>query len=738
MVDEAIHGDLIEIALSKGNGTDFERFTNFFYPALAGVEFIPLGGNKDGGADAFQDVWADREIGIFYQASIQENYQDKIVKTVERLKDFGRNPNSLYYITSRKIPKIDVEERRLSTLTGINLRIRDGAYIASHVNDNAQTRGAFRDHLGHTLEFLKHIGAAQTIQPSNHVKSPAVFVFLQQEIERRTGQSGLSEAVVDSLVLWALEGTDPDKGIFRTRKEIHESIINTLPFAKSLIENHLSSRLKHLASKQNATGREIKHHQKEDLFCLPYETRIMVQEENASNEALRIRVLDEFEERVGKLQYAKEYSSNFKEICNLALLAVQKTFEMEGLEFAAFLENKTDSGDYVNLGSCIDSVVIEAGIKPVKKAILYIQVISEILRNSFYDSSPNERLLYGKYGRTYSLFFSLKAEPRVITFFQDMTTDFYLYVGSDIIVRALSERYVHPEDQRVRNLLKILASAGATLVLAEPVLQEVQHNLHTSNLEFDNNFAGIESKVTEDIVRNCPKILIRSFFYARMSSRKDIEAPSTWLDYLRQFCNPDRLNSEAGKEELKRYLMANFSLQYESFDEMEKIINFEKNRREFDSLESALLECKANRHLAKNDAMMAFTVYGRRDARGEGKKANEFGHQTWWLTGETSIIKYTKALVSKHGARFMMRPEFLLNFIALVPKMADVRATYKSVFPSLLGIRLANRVKDEVFHKMMKQIKEVATLEPGRVEALIAQYSDQLKSDFQKHYDQTM
>ena len=84
----------------------------------------------------------------------------------------------------------------------------------------------------------------------------------------------------------------------------------------------------------------------------------------------------------------------------------------------------------------------------------------------------------------------------------------------------------------------------------------------------------------------------------------------------------------------------------------------------------------------------------------------------------------------------MMRPEFLLNFIALSPQLTQVREAYKNIFPSLLGIRLANRVKDEVYLDMMRKMKDASSLEPARREALISQFSDDLKTDFRKIYSE--
>jgi hypothetical protein len=52
MPDEPIHRDVVQVALDRAEGFPFERFANDFYGALAGATFAPLGGIKDGGADA--------------------------------------------------------------------------------------------------------------------------------------------------------------------------------------------------------------------------------------------------------------------------------------------------------------------------------------------------------------------------------------------------------------------------------------------------------------------------------------------------------------------------------------------------------------------------------------------------------------------------------------------------------------------------------------------------------------
>jgi hypothetical protein len=107
---------LVTVALDRVAGTPFEDFVNAFYPAISGSSYVPLGGLKDGGADAFFDSGLSEvrgKQGAFLQASIQEDHRAKIRGTVKRLREFGRTPTSLTYVTSRVIQYIDTEEELL-------------------------------------------------------------------------------------------------------------------------------------------------------------------------------------------------------------------------------------------------------------------------------------------------------------------------------------------------------------------------------------------------------------------------------------------------------------------------------------------------------------------------------------------------------------------------------------------------------------------------------------------------
>ena len=125
---ESVHPDLVKIALDKVEGFQFERFVNDFYPTMVGASFVPLGGVHDGGADAFEGGLIHEEAGapnVFYQASVQEDFRGKIRRTVSRLREFGRDPQTLVYVTSRTVNLVDAEERQLTRELNVQIQIRD-------------------------------------------------------------------------------------------------------------------------------------------------------------------------------------------------------------------------------------------------------------------------------------------------------------------------------------------------------------------------------------------------------------------------------------------------------------------------------------------------------------------------------------------------------------------------------------------------------------------------------------
>jgi hypothetical protein len=207
--------------------------------------------------------------------------------------------------------------------------------------------------------------------------------------------------------------------------------------------------------------------------------------------------------------------------------------------------------------------------------------------------------------------------------------------------------------------------------------------------------------------------------------------PKNWPSFINQFCDYGSLHKPLGRELLKGYLIAQFDMEYETEEDIAGVCNPD----EVDEIAKRFLAEKDDYRLARNDALMVFAVYGRRRQNREHSMISEFGYKTWWLTGESKILKYTNDIVAKYGGRYMMRPEFVLNFLTLLPSAAEVRRTYREIFPNLLGIQLARRVEPKVLAETLEKVREAQDLEPGRRMVVIGALADKLKSDFAKKYD---
>lgn len=598
--------------------------------------------------------------------------------------------------------------------------------MTAHINDTVATRAAFDHHLRHYTDYLRGLGSSRRIPASKHVKSPAAYVFLAQEVERRSGNQSLVDSVTDALALWGLEGTDPDEGVLRSPEEILERIADTVPTARNLIEKRLRKRLIAMSRKDFPGGRAVRRYAKTDQYCLPWDTRETLLEENAQDEALIAAVLEGLEDRA--LGSGEVSPAGARLAGRVALRALQFIFETEGLEFSRFISSDTGS-TYPTAADAIapalDDVQVDGEIRAEVADAAFAA-----LRGVLYSSSDKERLYLGKLARTYAIVFTLNTEPRLLTFFQEMTSDFRLYVGADQLVLAMSETYLDQRDRPTANMLRIATEIGAKIILTEPAVEEVVNHLRACDLEYQNHLAQVTSPLGYEFIREVPHIMLRAYLYANANLGLGPRRPRSWKAYLNSFCSPDTLHGPAGLEDMRGYLQIAFSLEYESEADLLSLVD----ESAVEQLAMELQEHKKTYRLAYNDALVALAVYGRRTRRREKSANSEFGWSTWWLTGETRILQLTREVVKANRARYMMRPDFLLNYASFAPSAAAARTAFADLFPSILGVHLGGRMPAGNFHKLMEKVAEAENLEPARRAVEMAKLSYRLKSDFRRSY----
>jgi hypothetical protein len=413
--------------------------------------------------------------------------------------------------------------------------------------------------------------------------------------------------------------------------------------------------------------------------------------------------------------------------------AIEIAFEKQGLELAYFIQDNTTELQST-ISDYIDQAMDEFKVVGDERELLK-EAALHTLRHAFYHSEEVERLYFSKLSRTYTLLFILKNEPRIVEYFRRMSADFVLYIGTDLLIRAISEYFLPSEDRMTWNMFKVLKAAGAQLILTETTLEEVVTHVRAADYEFKNHYTQMERYVDLALARHIDRILIRAYFYAQLEGEKK-RLPG-WSTFIGLFCTYQYLHMAAGQDSFRRYLCEEFGLEYEPKAETLRGID----RDELEEVQKKIFDVRGGRQreremeLAYNDALHVLRVYAKRRELREGTVTNQYGHRTWWLTQEMLVRGATGEVVAKRHARYMMRAEFILNFIAIAPSAEQVRKSYGAIFPTLLGVRLSNRLRPDIFEKVMKSVQEASVLGEARARSLASELSDKLKGDHFKRYE---
>ena len=331
------------------------------------------------------------------------------------------------------------------------------------------------------------------------------------------------------------------------------------------------------------------------------------------------------------------------------------------------------------------------------------------------------------------LLFTIRNTPEVIEYFNTMAKTFNLYVGSDLVIRAISEYYLEPEDQMTVNAFRIIKEAGSKLILTEVMLAEVHSHIWASHLEHRYVYAEIDGIVDRDLASQCDRILIRAYYYAKLDSSL-AKRPTTWAAYLHNFLSAEKMTgptSQASMRSLRDTLCRRFGFDFETREMTEAGID----RGELASLTEKIREMRHHHKpqqeeiRAENDALHILRVHKLRQEH-ERSSGNPYGFKTWWITQETISGRAT-ALVfpSRRDIRYIMRPEFLINYIAYNPTTEAVRESLRTIFPSLLGIRLGSRLEPRILEEILQNIRAANEVDEARATAIVAEHSDALKSN---------
>ncbi|HUI14055.1 MAG TPA: hypothetical protein VL048_11375 [Xanthobacteraceae bacterium] len=738
----AVNPKLIEIGLQHCETTPFERYAQTVFGTVMGPKFKPLGGHHDGGADGFIEAGLYEEVGrpvAFFQASKEITVEQKIKRTIDRLKEAGRDVKSLYYATSQAISHLDQMEFQLSERHSISIRIYDRNFFVQHGNHNPDAVAAFHQYLRPALAFLEGIASPTYPQQAPFQNARAICAFLAQEVEHRLGTTRTLEAVCDALILWALEDTDPDKNKLMSEEEIVAKVEGLIPSARHFLRGQIGPRISALTTKHAGT-RTVNIYKKAERYCLPYDTRESLRQHTIEDESLKVEVTASFLSRLLACTDQNIFDTSLLEkTASLIHKTLELVFERQGLDVARhFLEEPAGESEFTtrSIADLAEEVLKASDVKTNLQPEI-LSAMKAILRVVFYSGEAIERTYCARLARTYMLLFTIRNTPEVIEYFNTMAKTFNLYLGSDLVIRALSEYYLAPENQMTVNAFRIIREAGSKLILTEVMLEEVHSHIWASHLEHRNVYAEIDGIVDRDLASQCDRILVRAYYYAKLDKNLS-NRPTTWGAYLRNFLSVEKITSplsQASMRSLRDTLCNRFGFEYETRDVTQAGVD----QHELAALTEKIREMRHSHKsqeeiLAENDALHILRVHKLRQEH-EKSSGNPYGFKTWWITQETISGRAAAFLFpSRRDIRYIMRPEFLINYIAYNPTTDVVRESLRTIFPSLLGIRLGSRLEPHIVDTILQKIRAANEVDEARAKAMVAEHSDALKSNRMRNF----
>jgi hypothetical protein len=424
------------------DGFIFEKLTQNLLCEIIGKDFLPVGGVKDRGIDGLDHTSEQSDDpATIYQMSIQSDARAKIRNTLRALKSNSINCNRLFYVTTQHVRDQDKLMEEMYKEFSVNVAIRDGAWLRGNINYSEGTLRIYADFVENNTHVFNRPGSQ--VQVKDFSGDPRVFVFLRQQLDLKGADEKLDELLVDSLILFALEGTDPDKKIFRTRFEILERIKTLAAFPISQIEELVDIRLDALSTKP----RRINFHAADKRYCLPYETRLVIDEQKIKDAAVYDAFNSEARSRMAKHLLLQKL--RIKNSDHLLTLTFNQIFKRQGLDFSNFmLEGESGS----NIENALDGIIVDvmeaAAVADVNRQKVRLALLGTI-RDVIYRGTPEELDYLQRLSRSYLMLFLLQCEPHVCAYFDALASKLRVFVcrtypKTSFIKRRAHVRLINP------------------------------------------------------------------------------------------------------------------------------------------------------------------------------------------------------------------------------------------------------------------------------------------------------
>lgn len=698
------------------NGWVFEDFSQHFLSARLGYEFIPVGGSGDKGLDGLRHTFTlkSKTSEIFQMSTEITDPKSKIIDTIDKLTGHGKKIGRLTYVTNRKVQNKDTVIDEIYDEKDTIVRIWDVDWFGTNANHSEATVRVYDAFLKNNFHNLSKPGESFVV--ANLDEESRLYVFLRQQIDQNNGDKKLNEKLIDSLILFHLEPTDPDSGVVISEEQVINYVQTFFKQNPHEIESLVKGRLETISKTKD---RKIQNHKQLGGYCLPFQTRKEIKERNLKDIDLENIFNEQTSEKIK--QYLNDEEVRVKDVTSLVKETVKTIFYQQGLEFSNFILNgDSESSIEKELVDVVEKVVSNSSIVPpnrpkVQECLIYA------IRDIVYNGTKEQKQFLKSLSNTYMMMFLLQWDPKVAIFFESLSNKLNLFIGNSIIIPAFSERFLDSVNKRHWNLLTGAQKAGVKLVVNDAVIDELVSHFEIIRNTYYQDLKNSESFYLEDEknLTAIDSIMLRSYFYALKRNKI-----SNFDAFLNNFLDPDL---KTAKQDLIEILKEYFGIEYLSKSAMDVQINEDVKAK---LLEELTPQKMGSTKRAEVDSELILSIYALREKHNESNDTGVFGYKTWWLSKDTSTFRTVKKVLDENfHVSCYMRPDFLYNYIALAPKKEDVEEVYEELFPTLLGVNLSYHLPPNVASVVQKQINDHSELPNARKKSTLRKLTEQLKSD---------
>jgi len=615
-MDTKIDIEAFKYALSQNiEGFVFEKFAQQFLAIVLSDEFIPVGGKKDKGIDAFRHVFK-RNIyeKYIYQISTELSTEQKISDSIETLQKNDIKADRFFYVTNRNVTGKDGIEDSFFETYKIPLTIYDINWFALNVVNDPATVKLYHTFIeSHLHEFNQ---PSKTIVIGSFDKDPRLFVFLRQQLDEYGGKFEIEDILADSLILYSLEGTSSAEGKFKTKEELKSEISKYVTFDPKELWVNIDKRLKILSEKPL---RKIKHHKKDGFYCLPHETVIEIIERNLREQKL----FNDFFHQTEQLlkDYLSELNLQARNLVDLIEDTIHSIYYNQGLEFSDFVLNKQNYDLVeISLPDVVSKIVDDSSVV-IKNKELVKKALLMTIREIIYNGTIEQKQYIQKLSRTYMMMFLLQWDPKLVLYFKSLASKLNVYVGTSILVPALSEIYLDAQNRRHWNLLKGANLAGVKLLVNEIIIDELVRHFQWVKYQYRKMYRDIEHIYLDSEIETLyvDEIMIRAYLYAKM--RKQVD---NFNEFLNNYVDSDL---SSAREDIIEFLKIEFGITYDT----SVSTKIQIDETEYELLKNNLYELRKSKELAERDARLMLMIYKIRETNNEISSTEMFGYKTWWF-----------------------------------------------------------------------------------------------------------